>query len=165
MKIKPVISCLFISFLLLSLTGAKAQGSGKVFLKANIETSDDHKDLQVSVIDMVTRTVVQREDVSNRFFSSLATNGRYMLYFKKMGHPSARMIIDTHVETDDTYYMNLALNLKSTGPEMETGISFSAGTLKFDLTKSTFIIENPTASKAGLLTLTASGTGTGVAKF
>ena len=155
----------FFMFLLLTTAGVKAQGSGKVFLKANIETSDNARDLQVSVIDLVTKTVVQREAVSNQFFSSLETNGRYMLYFKKIGHPSARMIVDTKVDGSENYYVHFAVNLRTTGSDMESGISVSAGTLKFDLALAAFIIENPAVAKAGLVTLTSTGTGTGVAKF
>jgi hypothetical protein len=158
-------STLFTIFMLINMTAVKAQGSGKVFLKADIETNNHNKDVQVSVIDLITHKVFQKEEVSDQFFSAVPTQGRYMLYFKKVGHPSARMIIDTNVSTDDTYYVHFSLNLKNTSADLETGISVSAGTIKYDETQSGFVIEQPMASKAGLVTLTSSGTDAGLAKF
>jgi hypothetical protein len=158
-------STFFMIFLLINLTALKAQGSGKVFLKVNIETNNHNKDIRVSVIDLITHHVFQEEEVSDQFFSAVPTQGRYMLYFKKVGHPSARMIIDTKVSEEDNYYVHFSLNLTHTGTDVETGISVSAGTIKYDETRLGFIIEQPMASEAGLVTLTSTGKDAGLAKF
>lgn len=147
------------------MTESIAQGSGKVMLRADINALNSNKDMQVSVIDLTTKDVIQRDEVSNRFFSTLPLDGRFMVYFKKSGHPSTRMIVDTHNVNAASYHICFSLNLKNLSSEMETGISMSIGTLKFNQGLSNFEFHSATETTAGLMAVTYSGLDRGIAEF
>lgn len=145
--------------------GAMAQGSGKVNLRAEILTMNDHSDMQVSVVDLASKDVLQREQVATHFFYSLPLDGRFMLHFKKEGHPTTRLIIDTNAPDDFSYNLHVALNLKNPDASMETGISISAGTISFDETLGGFKHQAPESGKANLAAITYTGLATEVVKF
>lgn len=145
--------------------GAYAQGSGKVNLRATIETSDDLANMQVSVIDLASKDLMQREDVSSRFFYSLPTSGRYMLHFKKEGHPATRLVIDTNTPVDGIYNLHFNLNLANLQENMETGISLSAGTISFDEVLNQFTLKAPQSGKATLAAVTYSAPASEIARF
>jgi len=158
MKTANAILFLFLTFFV---TQAKAESPGRVILVAQIEANNDLKNMQISVIDLSTKAVVQREDVSTRFFSSLPINGRYSLYFKKAGHPAIRMIVDTHIPNSQNYCVHFSLNLKNLNSNLETGISISAGTLKMDHSDSGFILQQSGGSNCNRVVITSCRTDTG----
>jgi len=124
---------------------SNAQGSGKVTLRADIKTNNETQFLHVSVVDLCTKIVIQREEVKNSFFASLPLGGKFMLYFKKQGHPSARLLVDTTTDKDDYYFIHFSMDLITSHPELETGISNSVGTLKFNPISSNFQLEAPSS--------------------
>ena len=136
---------------------ALAQGSGKVMLKADIESSDDKQDVKISVIDLVSKDVLKKEEVTNKFFADIDLNGRYMIYFKKFGHPSARLIVDTNVDTYANYYVHLKLNLMDSDSELETGLSTSLGILSFDKNQAKFQLQPSNLKAASMAQITFSG--------
>ncbi|MBI3135212.1 MAG: hypothetical protein HYZ14_11110 [Bacteroidetes bacterium] len=144
---------------------ASAQGSGKVNLRADILTANEQQNMQVSVINLASKDLLQREEVSTRFFYALPLDGRYMLHFKKEGHPATRLIVDTNTPYDISYNVHFALDLKNLDPTMETGISLSAGTIVFDEVSGGFVLRAPESGKATLAAITYSAAASEVAKF
>jgi hypothetical protein len=142
-----------------------AQGSGKVNLRADIQTTNEKRDMQISVIDLASKDLLKREEVSNRFFYSLPLNGRYMLHFKKEGHPTARLIVDTNSPNDLSYNVHFAINLQNLESSMETGISISAGTIGYDSASNGFVLTAPESGKATLAAITYSNLASEIVKF
>lgn len=144
---------------------AHAQGSGKVTLKAEIESANEKRDLQISVLDLATKDLVQRDVVSNLYHCTLPLNQRYMLHFQKEGHPATRLIIDTNTPVEMSYFLNIHLKLNNSGSEMETGISVSAGKIIFDEAKGNFDLAQDGATGARMLALTYTSAAPVIAKF
>lgn len=151
-KFYLVILCIIISGI------ALAQGSGKVMLKADISTADTKEDVQISVIDLASKAILQKEEVATRFFADIPLNGRYMIYFKKVGHPSARLIVDTNVEAYANYHVHLKLNLSHTNEALETGLSTSLGILNFDKSLASFQLQASSVNASNMAQITYSGT-------
>lgn len=141
------------------------QGSGKVQLHGKIETFDQLKNMQVSVLDLASHEVIDRQEIVNNFWCTLPLQGRYMVYFKKESHPTTRLILDTHVPTDNFYFVQFDLNLTQDEESMQTGISLAAGTLKFDTEKGAFTHELSETATAGLIAISHQITGEEVARF
>jgi len=148
-----------------SAVGTFAQGSGKVNLRADIETMNENRDMQVSVIDLASKDLLQREEVSNHFFYSLPLDGRFMIHFQKEGHPTARLIVDTNVPDEQGYNIHFAINLKDPQSAMETGISIAAGTLNYNAVTKGFVLTAPESGKADLAAITYTGLASEVVKF
>ncbi|MBL7899185.1 MAG: hypothetical protein JNJ99_11680 [Crocinitomicaceae bacterium] len=148
-KVLAVIAILFHPLITLF-----AQGSGKANLRADIETLNDLRDMQISVIDLASKDVLKREEVSNRFFYSLPLNGKYMLHFKKAGHPTTRLIVHTNAPEAPGYNIHFKLNLKNPQPYMESGISISAGTISFNEASGSFELKEPESGNASLCAIT-----------
>lgn len=144
---------------------AQAQGSGKVTLKADIESANEKSDLQISVLDLATKDLVQRDVVSNLYHCTLPLNQRYMLHFQKEGHPATRLIIDTNTPVEMSYFLNIHLKLNNSESAMETGISVSAGKIMFDESKGNFDLSQDGATGARMLALTYTSAAPIVAKF
>ena len=99
----------FLLFLVFFVSQAFAEGIGSVTLQVQIDANNQNSDMQISIIDLETKDVIQREEVSTQFFSSLSINARYIVYFKKTGHPAIRMIVDTHTDVVANYCILLHL--------------------------------------------------------
>jgi hypothetical protein len=144
---------------------SNAQGSGKVTLKADIESANEKRDLQISVLDLTTKDLVQRDVVSNLYHCTLPLNQRYMLHFQKEGHPATRLIIDTKTPVEMSYFLNLSLKLNNSESAMETGISVSAGKIIFNEAKGNFDLVQEGTTGARMLALTYTSAAPLVAKF
>lgn len=155
----------FLVFLVFFVSQAFAETTGRVTLLAQIDACNSNQDMKISVIDLATKEVIQREEVSTDFFSSLSINSRYLVYFKKEGHPAMRMIVDTNTDVIANYSVNFSLNLKNLTSNMETGISISVGTLKFDNSKANFILQPSESSNFSRVEITTSRIDNDIAKF
>lgn len=155
----------FLLFLVFFVSQAFAEATGSVTLQAQIEANNENSDMQISVIEMTTKEVVQREEVSTKFYASLSINSRYIVYFKKAGHPAIRMIVDTHTNMAANYCINFSLNLKNLNPSFETGISIPVGTMKFDDVTSHFVLQPSGSSNCNRVAITSCGIENGMAKF
>lgn len=162
MKTKKTILALVIIFSTLT---AVAQGSGKVTLKAEIESADEKRDLQISVIDLVTKNLVQRETVSNMYFCTLPLNGKYMFHFKKDGYPALRMTFDTQAPDEMAYSLNIKLNIDNSKNNIEPGLSQSLGRISFNTVSGNFSLDQEGSGAAGLLAMTHSASAPLIAKF
>lgn len=162
MKIKTSFLALALIFGAIS---SSAQGSGKVTLKADIESANEKRDLQISVLDLSTRDLVQRDIVSNLYHCTLPLNQRFMLHFQKEGHPATRLIVDTNAPIEMSYFLNISLKLNNSESEMETGISVSAGKIIFNETKGNFDLAQEDSSGARMLALTYTSATPALAKF
>jgi len=155
----------FLLFLVFFVSQAFAEEAGRVTLQAQIDANNQNSDMQISVINADTKDVVQREEVSNQFISSLSINSRYIVYFKKAGHPAIRMIVDTHTNIVANYCINFSLDLKNLNPSFETGISIPVGTLKFDDMTSHFVLQPSVSTNSNLVAITSCGIENGLARF
>lgn len=162
MKIKTTMLALT---LLCGAFSSIGQGSGKVTLKAEIESANDKRDLQISVLNLATKDLLQRDVVSNLYFCTLPLNTRYMIHFQKAGHPATRLIIDTNAPAEMCYHLNFSLKLNNNTSEMETGISASAGKISFDESTGSFGLTQEGASGAGMLALIHSSSAPAVASY
>lgn len=139
--------------LVMSSFGSFAQGSGKVTLKAEIESENEKRNLQISVIDLSTKELVQRDVVSNVYFCILPLNHKYMIHFKKEGHPTSRLILNTEAPGDVSYFIHMALKLQNFESETETGISQATGTLAFNSETQNFEHSRTSVSAGSMVTL------------
>ena len=155
----------FTLFLVFSLSQAFAEEAGIVTLMANINANNTKNDMQISVVNLDTKEVVQKEEVSTNFFSSLSINSRYMVYFKKTGHPAMRMIVDTHTKNIANYRIHFSINLINLTSNLETGISIPVGTLLFDDVSSNFILQPSASSNCNRVAITSAGIDNGIVKF
>ncbi len=162
MKIKTTVLALA---LIIGAFHALAQGSGKVTLKAEIESANEKKDLQISVLDLATKDLVQRDVVSNLYHCTLPLNQRYMLHFQKEGHPATRLIVDTNTPVEMSYFLNIHLKLNNSESEMETGISVSAGKIVFNATTGNFDLAQESAAGARMLALSYTASAPVIAKY
>lgn len=142
-----------------------AQGSGKVNLKADIESGNDKADLQISIIDIATKDLIKRDLVSDLYFCTLPLNSKYMVHFKKEGHPATRLIVDTNAPLEVSYFLNFKLTLNNSASDLETGISQSVGKIAFDSSTGNFGLFQEGASAAHFLTLTYASNEPATAKF
>lgn len=111
---------------------AQSQGSGKVTLKAEIESNNQDKELQISILDFTTKTLVQRDYASKHYTCNLALNQKYLLHFKKEGSPALRMVVETTAPDQFNYFILFKLNLNVNDVAAEQGISQTLGTLSFN---------------------------------
>jgi hypothetical protein len=162
MKIKTTILA---AALIFGAFSAHAQGSGKVTLKADIESANEKHDLQISLLDLATKELIQRDVVSNLYHCTLPLNQRYMLHFQKEGHPVTRLIIDTNAPVEMSYFLNIHLKLNNSESAMETGISVSAGKIIFDEAKGNFDLAQEGAAGAQMMALTYTASAPTIAKY
>ena len=119
-----------------------AQGSGKVTLSADIESIEPVHGIQVTILDMNTKEIIQRTEINSRLYCILALENRYMIYFKKTGLPSARIAVDTRNADVADHNMHVKINLSEESILAEGSISQSAGELTFNSVSGLFTLQS-----------------------
>jgi hypothetical protein len=127
-----------ILFTVALVSNATGQGSGKLTINADLTSLASYDpDIEVSVINMATNKEVLRNSVLENFHHTFPLNGRFMLYFKKSGATSTRLLLDTRTFMSGYYTLSFDLSVGNTA-EGETASTMPIGTIKFDRSTTSF---------------------------
>ncbi len=122
----------------LSINGS-SQGIGKLQISADLSAIAEYDPtIEVSVINMSTNKEMVRKKVSEIFDFAFPLNGRFLLYFKKEGFQTTRLMLDTHTFMSGVYTVRFDLGIS---PGDTDNIELSAipiGTIKFDKRSTNF---------------------------
>ncbi|MDG1915880.1 MAG: hypothetical protein P8I55_14985 [Crocinitomix sp.] len=125
-------------FTIALISNATGQGSGKLIINADLTSIASYDpDIEVSVINMATNREVLRNSVLENFNYTFPLNGRFMLYFKKSGATSTRLLLDTRTFMSGYYTLSFHLSLGNTAAG-ETASTMPIGTIKFDRATTSF---------------------------
>ena len=99
-------------FTIALISNATGQGSGKLIINADLTSIASYDpDIEVSVINMATNREVMRNSVLENFNYTFPLNGRFMLYIKKSGATSTRLLLDTRTFMSGYYTLSFHLSL------------------------------------------------------
>ncbi|MFT5821706.1 MAG: hypothetical protein ACI8ZM_002960 [Crocinitomix sp.] len=117
---------------------AAGQGSGKLTINADLSSIADYDpDIEVSVINLASNREIMRKSVEENFEFTFPLNARFMLYFKKAGASSTRLLLDTR--TFMSGYYSISFDLTVGNPSAgHSGATVPIGTIKFDRTSTNF---------------------------
>lgn len=114
-----------------------SQGTGKLEINADLSAIAAYDPtIEVSIINMKSNREVVRQKVSDGFHYAFPLDGHFMLYFKKEGYNTTRLMLDTRTFVSGAYTISFGLEMEKN----ESGIveSVPIGTIKFDKTNICF---------------------------
>jgi hypothetical protein len=107
------------------------QGVGKLRIYADFsEIVAQNTHLEISIINMSTNEEIIREDVNDLFVYSFPLEQRYLLYFKKEGFCTTRLLLDTHTFMSGIYTLKFGLDLMKKNEQNNSSIPI--GVIKFN---------------------------------
>lgn len=108
------------------------QATGRLQVEADLDIlAALDPTIEVSVIDLASNTEMMRNEIEEAFRYSFPLNGRYLLYFRKEGYGTTRLMVDTHTFMSGIYSISFNLIMdKNEASEDERSIPI--GTIKFD---------------------------------
>ena len=117
---------------------AIGQGSGKLTINADLSSIANYDpEIEVSVINLASNREIIRRRVAEKFEFSFPLNARFMLYFKKSGATSTRLMLDTRTFMSGYYTISFDLTVGNAAAG-HTGATVPIGTIKFDRTSTHF---------------------------
>jgi len=127
--------------ILLSLLTTKnvvfAQGVGKLKIFADFsEIIAQDNAVEISIINMSTNKELVRQEVADDFSFSFPLEQRYLLYFRKDGFCTTRLLLDTHTFMSGVYTIKFGLDM-TTGNAGERA-SMPIGVIKFNGASASF---------------------------
>lgn len=120
-------------FLWILFTGCASfgQGIGKLEINADLTAiAAFDPEIEISVINMATNKEMARKKVSEMFSFAFPLNGRFLLYFKKEGYQTTRLMLDTHTFMSGFYTVRFDLEINPNQSGDMTAITI--GTIQFD---------------------------------
>ncbi len=115
-----------------------AQAVGKLEIKADLSAIAAYDPtIEVSVINMSTNKEMIRKKVNEEFDFAFPLNGRYLLYFKKDGYNTTRIILDTRTFMSGVYTIKFDLGLDKNVQGGDLA-AIPIGTIKFDKATTNF---------------------------
>lgn len=131
----------YLLLILLSLTfvhNTIGQSRGKLNIHADLSSIANYgPDIEVSVINLATNKEVLRKSVIEGFDYTFPLNGRFMLYFKRTGASSTRLLLDTRTFMSGYYTLSFDLAVGNAAAD-HMGATMPVGTIKFDRSSTSF---------------------------
>lgn len=115
-----------------------SQGVGRLQINADLSSIAAYDPtIEVSVINLSSNKEMVRQSVTEDFRFAFPLNGRYMLYFKKDGYNTTRLMLDTRTFMSGIYTIRFDLNMDR-HEEGDNAMSIPIGTIKFDKATTNF---------------------------
>lgn len=130
---------LLLTLFLFSTTFATfGQGVGKLKIHADLSAiAAIDPEIEISVINLASNQEMARKKVSEGFDFNFPLNGRFLLYFKKEGYKTTRLMLDTHTFMSGNYYFVFEMNLNKDKKDAN-GLAIPVGSIVFDSYSSRF---------------------------
>ncbi len=112
-----------------------SQGVGKLSVSADLSDIVAYDpSIEISVINIASNREVLRDQVKDEFNFSFPLNGKFLLYFRKEGFATTRLMVDTHTFLSGIYSVNFNIFMENSNSN--SGIPI--GTIKFDARSESF---------------------------
>ena len=122
---------IFLLFLFTTKNVVFGQGVGNLRIYADFsEIVAQDSSVEISIINMSTNTEIVREEVQEKFAYSFPLEQRFLLYFKKDGFCTTRLLLDTHTFMSGIYSIKFGLNMSANTNENQASIPI--GVIKFN---------------------------------